>query len=79
VALPGANGTMIWTRLVGQTLAAEVWDGEVCAASGPTIVHMDAVAATAASAAHLNALRLRTLSSSCAAPGHAADRRRCRA
>src|SRR6516165_7441374 len=71
VALPGANGTMTWTRLVGQTLPAEVWGGEVCAASGPTIVHTDAVAATAASAAHLHALRLCTLSSSCARPRHA--------
>src|SRR5262249_17423794 len=64
--LPGANGTMIWTRLVGQTLAAEV-----CAASGPTIVHTDAVAAITASAADLHAFHLCTLSSSCAAPRHA--------
>src|SRR5262245_56023308 len=71
VALPGANGTMTWTRLVGQTLAAEVWSGEVCAVSGPTIVHTDAVAATATSAAHLHAFHLRTLSSSCAPLRHA--------
>jgi hypothetical protein len=72
---------MTWTRLVGQTLAAEVWGGEVwggevwggevCAVSGPTIVPTDAVAAIAASAAHLHAFHLRTLSSSCAPPRHA--------
>jgi hypothetical protein len=61
---------MIWTRLAGQTLAAEV-----SAASGPTIVHTDAVAATAASAAHLNALRLCTLSSSRARRGMQRRRR----
>src|SRR5262245_56378784 len=76
VALPGANGTMTWTRLVVQTLPAEVWGGEVCAVSGPTIVHTDAVAATAASTAHLHALRLCTLSSSCARRGMQRRRRR---
>src|SRR5262249_61801795 len=71
VALPAANGTMTWTRLVGQTLAADVCGAGVSAASGPIIVHADAVAAIAASAADLHAFHLCTLSSSRAAPSHA--------
>jgi hypothetical protein len=106
VALPGANGTTTWTRLVGQILAAEVWGAEVwgaevwgaevwgaevwgaevwgaevwgaevwgaevCAVSGPIIIHTDAVAAIAASAADPHAFHLGTLSSFCAAPRHA--------
>src|ERR1700747_729039 len=80
VALPGANGTTTWTRLVGQILAAEVWGAEVwgaevwgaevSAVSGPIIIHTDAVAAIAASAADPHAFHLCTLSSSCAAPRH---------
>src|SRR5215831_7264140 len=70
VALPGANGTTTWTRLVGQTLAADVCV-EVSAVSGPIIVHADAVAAITASAADLHAFHLCTLSSSCPAPRHA--------
>src|SRR5437660_10512644 len=71
VALPGANGTTTWTRLVGQILAAEVWGAEVSAVSGPIIIHTDAVAAIAASAADPHAFHLCTLSPSCAAPRHA--------
>src|SRR5215831_15487324 len=71
VALPGANGTTTWTRLVGQILAAEVWGAEVSAVSGPIIIHTDAVAAIAASAADPHAFRLCTLSPSCAMPRHA--------
>src|SRR5258708_32971439 len=86
VALPGANGTTTWTRLVGQILAAEVWGAEVWGAevwgaevwgaevsalSGPIIIHTDAVAAIAASAADPHAFHLCTLSSSCAVPRHA--------
>ena len=76
VALPGANGTTTWTRLLGQTLAAEVWGAEVwgaevSAVSGPIIIHTDAVAAIAASAADPHAFHLCTLSPSCAAPRHA--------
>src|SRR5262249_53048704 len=67
---------MIWTRLVGQTLAAAGCG--VSAVSGPIIVHADAVAAITASAADLNALRLCTLSPPAPAEAcNAADRRRC--
>src|SRR5262249_2185604 len=62
---------MTWTRLVGQTLAAEVWGGEVSAVSGPTIVPTDTVAAIAATTAQLPPFHLRTLSSSCAPLRHA--------
>src|SRR5262249_37481815 len=71
VALPGANGTMIWTRLVGQTLAAEVCGAEVSAVSGPIIIHTDAVAAIAASAADPHAFHLCTLSPPWPAPRQA--------
>src|SRR5258708_29794189 len=73
VALPVANGTTTWTRLVGQILAAEVWGAEVwgaevSAVSGPIISHTDAVAAIAATTADPHAFHLYTLSSSSAHP-----------
>src|ERR1700746_1507650 len=70
VALPGANGTTTWTRLVGQILAAEVWGAEVwgaevSAVSGPIIIHTDAVAAIAARASDPDAFTLGLLLAAC--------------
>jgi hypothetical protein len=61
-------GAEVWGA---EVWGAEVWGAEVSAVSGPIIIHTDAVAAIAASAADPDAFHLNTLSSFCAAPRHA--------
>ena len=61
---------------VGWGVADNMYNGSVVVGGNAgAIVHTDAVAAIAASAAHLHALRLCTLSSSCARPGMQRRRR----